>query len=105
MIGGMNNACSVGLFLIPTLLSRLPPVRGVGSVDAPLAGGDGDRHVAACSRSTGHGHDRARHAVMPRVTPAQISLAWMLHKNDIVPSPGSRKLERIQENLGTPTST
>jgi hypothetical protein len=35
------------------------------------------------------------------VTPAQISLAWMLHKNDfIVPIPGSRKLERIQENLG-----
>ena len=36
------------------------------------------------------------------VTPAQISLAWMLHKNTfIVPIPGSRKLERIQENLGT----
>ena len=31
----------------------------------------------------------------------QISLAWMLRKNDfIVPIPGSRKLERIQENLG-----
>ncbi|OFB35877.1 aldehyde oxidase [Mycolicibacterium sp. (ex Dasyatis americana)] len=35
------------------------------------------------------------------VTPAQISLAWMLHKADfIVPIPGSRKLERIEENLG-----
>jgi aryl-alcohol dehydrogenase-like predicted oxidoreductase len=34
-------------------------------------------------------------------TPAQVSLAWMLHKKDfIVPIPGSRKLERIQENLG-----
>jgi len=34
-------------------------------------------------------------------TPAQISLAWMLHKQDfIVPIPGSRKLERIEENLG-----
>lgn len=33
-------------------------------------------------------------------TPAQISLAWMLHKkNFIVPIPGSRKLDRIQENL------
>ena len=33
-------------------------------------------------------------------TPAQISLAWMLHKKDfIVPIPGSRKPERIQENL------
>ncbi|MBV8989784.1 MAG: aldo/keto reductase [Solirubrobacterales bacterium] len=34
-------------------------------------------------------------------TPAQISLAWMLHKKRfIVPIPGSRKLERIEENLG-----
>jgi len=34
-------------------------------------------------------------------TPAQISLAWMLHKKDfIVPIPGMRKLERIVENLG-----
>jgi aryl-alcohol dehydrogenase-like predicted oxidoreductase len=34
-------------------------------------------------------------------TPAQISLAWMLHKGDfIVPIPGSRRLERINENLG-----
>jgi aryl-alcohol dehydrogenase-like predicted oxidoreductase len=34
-------------------------------------------------------------------TPAQISLAWMLHKKDfIVPIPGSRNSERIAENLG-----
>lgn len=34
-------------------------------------------------------------------TPAQISLAWMLHKGDfIVPIPGMRKLEQIEENLG-----
>jgi hypothetical protein len=34
-------------------------------------------------------------------TAAQISLAWMLHKEDfIVPIPGSRKIERIEENLG-----
>ena len=33
-------------------------------------------------------------------TPAQISLAWMLHKKDfIVPIPGARKPEPIQENL------
>ena len=33
-------------------------------------------------------------------TPAQISLAWMLHKKDfIMPIPGARKPERIQENL------
>lgn len=42
-----------------------------------------------------------RFAVLKGATPAQISLAWMLHKKDfIVPIPGSRKLERIQENLG-----
>ena len=34
------------------------------------------------------------------LAPAQISLAWMLHKKPfIVPIPGSRKLERIEENL------
>lgn len=34
-------------------------------------------------------------------TPAQVSLAWMLHKKGfIVPIPGSRKPERIEENLG-----
>lgn len=35
------------------------------------------------------------------VTPAQVSLVWMLHKEDfIVPIPGMRSLERIRENLG-----
>jgi aryl-alcohol dehydrogenase-like predicted oxidoreductase len=35
-------------------------------------------------------------------TPAQIALAWMLHKKDyIVPIPGSRTYERIRENLGS----
>ncbi len=34
-------------------------------------------------------------------TPAQISLAWMLHKeNFIVPIPGMRRIERLKENLG-----
>ena len=34
-------------------------------------------------------------------TPAQISLAWMICKKPyIIPIPGSRKLERISENLG-----
>lgn len=34
-------------------------------------------------------------------TPAQISLAWMLHKYDfLAPIPGMRKYERIDENLG-----
>ena len=34
-------------------------------------------------------------------TPAQISLAWMLHKWDfLVPIPGMRKIERMKENFG-----
>ena len=34
-------------------------------------------------------------------TPAQISLAWMLHKySNCVPIPGSKNKERILENLG-----
>lgn len=34
-------------------------------------------------------------------TPAQISLAWMLHKKDfIVPIPGMRKIWRMEENFG-----
>lgn len=40
-------------------------------------------------------------ATAKNATPAQISLAWMLHKKDfIVPIPGMRKSERIIENLG-----
>ncbi|QGQ94234.1 aldo/keto reductase [Paenibacillus psychroresistens] len=41
-----------------------------------------------------------RFAELKEATPAQISLGWMLHKKDfIAPIPGSRKLERTQENL------
>jgi aryl-alcohol dehydrogenase-like predicted oxidoreductase len=41
-----------------------------------------------------------------QATPAQISLAWMLHKKDfIVPIPGSRNAERIEENLGAAAIT
>lgn len=41
-----------------------------------------------------------QYAQEKNATPAQISLAWMLHKKDfIVPIPGSRKYHRIEENL------
>jgi aryl-alcohol dehydrogenase-like predicted oxidoreductase len=40
-------------------------------------------------------------AVEKNATPAQVSLAWMLHKKDfIVPIPGMRKDERLAENFG-----
>ena len=39
-------------------------------------------------------------AAQKRATPAQIALAWLLAKKSwIVPIPGTRKIERLQENL------
>jgi aryl-alcohol dehydrogenase-like predicted oxidoreductase len=35
-----------------------------------------------------------------KVTPAQLALAWVFARgNDIVPIPGSRRIERVKENL------
>jgi aryl-alcohol dehydrogenase-like predicted oxidoreductase len=43
----------------------------------------------------------ARIAAQKGATPAQIALAWLLaQKPWIVPIPGSRKLERLEENIG-----
>ncbi len=43
----------------------------------------------------------ARIAAQKKATPAQIALAWLLaQKPWIVPIPGTRKLERLDENLG-----
>lgn len=40
-------------------------------------------------------------AAAKQATPAQIALAWMLHKWEfLVPIPGMRKVERMQENFG-----
>jgi aryl-alcohol dehydrogenase-like predicted oxidoreductase len=40
-------------------------------------------------------------AVTKHATPAQIALAWLLEQNPwIVPIPGTRRLERLQENVG-----
>jgi aryl-alcohol dehydrogenase-like predicted oxidoreductase len=42
-----------------------------------------------------------RIAERKRATPAQIALAWLLvQKPWIVPIPGTRKLERLEENIG-----
>ena len=42
-----------------------------------------------------------RIAAQKGATPAQIALAWLLaQKPWIVPIPGSRKLERLVENIG-----
>ena len=45
-----------------------------------------------------------RTAEEKNATPAQISLAWMMCKKPyIIPIPGTRKLERLQENAGAVT--
>jgi aryl-alcohol dehydrogenase-like predicted oxidoreductase len=42
-----------------------------------------------------------RVAERKRATPGQVALAWLLaQKPWIVPIPGTRKLERLEENLG-----
>jgi aryl-alcohol dehydrogenase-like predicted oxidoreductase len=46
----------------------------------------------------------ARVAAQKKATPAQIALAWLLaQKPWIVPIPGTRKLERLEENIGAAT--
>jgi aryl-alcohol dehydrogenase-like predicted oxidoreductase len=41
-------------------------------------------------------------AARKSATPAQIALAWLLaQKPWIVPIPGSRKIERLDENIGS----
>jgi len=43
----------------------------------------------------------ARIGVQKQATPAQIALAWPLTRSPwIVPIPGSRKIERLEENIG-----
>ncbi|PWE16791.1 aldo/keto reductase [Marinicauda salina] len=34
------------------------------------------------------------------VTPAQIALAWLLRRDNVVPIPGTRKIARLEENVG-----
>ncbi len=36
-------------------------------------------------------------------TPAQIALAWLLTKPGVAPIPGTRKIERLEENAGADT--
>jgi aryl-alcohol dehydrogenase-like predicted oxidoreductase len=40
-------------------------------------------------------------ASQKHATPAQIALAWLLHKgDDIVPIPGTKSRKRLEENVG-----
>jgi aryl-alcohol dehydrogenase-like predicted oxidoreductase len=43
-------------------------------------------------------------AARKRATPAQIALAWLLHKGpDIVPIPGTKRRSFLEENVGAAT--
>ncbi len=40
-------------------------------------------------------------AAQKHATPAQIALAWLLHKgSDIVPIPGTKRLSYLEDNVG-----
>ena len=85
---------------------------GIGLVAfSPLANGllsdryNADSHFEAGADYRAKNHDLLqlirRIAAEKNATPAQISLAWMLCKKPwIVPIPGTRKLDRLQENAG-----
>jgi len=45
-------------------------------------------------------------AARKSATPAQIALAWLLHKgSDIVPIPGTKRRKNLEENLGAAAVT
>ncbi len=53
---------------------------------------DANLRAAAVVREVGERHG---------ATPAQIALAWLMHKgDDVVPIPGTRRRERLEENVG-----
>ncbi len=65
------------------------------------------RHKLARFQSDAAAHNQQlvenikRIAAAKGVTAAQLALAWVLHQGeDIVPIPGTRKIERIEENIG-----
>ncbi len=76
------------------------------AADAVYQGDDVRRVITRFSRENMRANQPltellARFAEEKKVTPAQLSLAWMLHSRDfVVPIPGMRREERIVENLG-----
>ena len=79
---------------------------GAITTQADLAADDGRRRFA---RFQDEAMDRNRRyqeivhelAAAKNATPAQVALAWVLHQGeDIFPIPGTRKVTRLQENLG-----
>jgi len=71
-----------------------------------LAEDDWRRHNPRFQEENFDTNQRLVHAVTQiatekRCTPAQLALAWLLHQGqDIVPIPGTRRIERLEENAG-----
>ncbi|WP_374680411.1 aldo/keto reductase [Hydrocarboniphaga effusa] len=79
-----------------------------GAFQSPAALGDGDNRLSS-PRFVGENFKRNLRLLEPVKaiaselghTPAQIALAWLLqHPAGIVPIPGTRRIERLDENLG-----
>lgn len=75
------------------IVSARPPARcGVNGRRVAVSAADGGPATRA---------QRSLHNEKKGGTPAQVALAWLLAQRLwIVPIPGSRKLERLDENLG-----
>jgi aryl-alcohol dehydrogenase-like predicted oxidoreductase len=92
------------------LVAYSPLGRGflTGAFQSPAALGEGD-HRRTSPRFVGENFAQNLRLLEPVKaiarelgrTPAQVALAWLLqHPADIVPIPGTRRLERLDENLG-----
>jgi aryl-alcohol dehydrogenase-like predicted oxidoreductase len=96
----------LGIGLVP--FSPLGKGFLTGKIDESTTFGEGDfrkivpRFSAAARKANRTLVDvLAKLASEKRATPAQLALAWLLAKKPwIVPIPGTRKLERLDENLG-----
>ena len=96
----------VDLYGTAVLLEEVGKVIAEGGTGVTISSQSGWRMPAL----TAEGMEKGREllellnilAAEKNATPAQISLAWMLGKKDyIIPIPGSRKVERLRENLGS----
>lgn len=92
------------------LVAYSPLGRGflTGAFQSPAALGDGDNRRTS-PRFVGENFEQNLRLLEPvkaiarelGCTPAQVALAWLLqHPAGIVPIPGTRRIERLDENLG-----
>lgn len=76
-----------------------------GSVDGQFGPNDMRSHFPRFSKDNlAHNlqlvEEVKRLAEKENCSPAQLSIAWLLAKDDIFPIPGTKSVDRLQENLG-----